>query len=56
MEESPKNCLKNTINFKKLESKKFQDLDESWMLLGESFSSDESEIKNQKIQEEDFLK
>ena len=49
MDESPKNCLKNTINFKKLEPKKFQDLDESWMLKGESFSSDESDIKNRKF-------
>lgn len=29
MEFSPKYSLKNSINFKKLEPKKFQDLDES---------------------------
>ena len=40
----------------KLEPKKFQDLDESWMIKGESFSSDDLEIKNRKIKEEDFLK
>ena len=51
MEDSPKNCLKNNINFKKLEPKMFKDLDESWILVGESFSSDELEIKNKKNQE-----